>query len=116
LQQLIAANSATDVRSQSEKAFAELSDAADIPAIISAVKTLSELKGVGPATATMVLQAKSDRIPFMSDEAMVQILACDRKSLKYDLKTCNLFIGKIFDIIKGLKEGGYILYAWITDV
>ena len=94
-----------DVRSQSESAFAELSEPITVPSIIAAVKALSKLKGVGPATATLVLQAKADSIPFMSDEAMVQVLRCDKKNLKYDLKVCKVFVEKIFDIVKSLKDG-----------
>jgi hypothetical protein len=69
------------------------------------VKTVSELKGVGPATATMILQAKSDGIPFMSDEAMLQVFNGDKTKLKYDLKTCGAFLEKVFEIRGVLGEG-----------
>jgi len=72
---------------------------------LKAVKTLSELKGVGPATATMILEAKSDDIPFMSDEAMLQVFEHDRSKLKYDIKTCGTFLNKIIEIVKELKNG-----------
>jgi 3-methyladenine DNA glycosylase/8-oxoguanine DNA glycosylase len=72
---------------------------------MTSIKTLSELKGVGPATATMVLQAKSDVVPFMSDEAMLQVFNGDKTKLKYDLKTCTTFIEKIYNIAESLGHG-----------
>jgi hypothetical protein len=76
-----------------------------LDSIMTAVKTLSELKGVGPATATMVLGAKSDEVPFMSDEAMLQVFGGDKSKLKYDVKTCLNFITKVNEITKALSKG-----------
>ena len=90
----------------------ELGNSPTIGIISRAVKTLSELKGVGPAMATFVLQACSDEIPIMSDEAMMEIFNCDEKRLKYDFKTCITFIEKVVEIRdrlgkgKGLSETG----------
>jgi len=108
LKQLISSNSTTDVKSRTEKAFSELGNKTTISSILAAVKTLSELKGVGPATATMVLQAKSDDIPFMSDEAMLQVFNGDKTKLKYDLKTCKTFIEKVYEVAKDLDKGNSI--------
>ena len=83
----------------------EISENVTTVTVIKAVKTLSELKGVGPATATMVLQAASDDVPFMSDEAMLQVYNGDKTKLKYDLKTCENFINKINEVVKRLKNG-----------
>ena len=105
MKQLISSNSAVDVKSATQKAFSELEDLEILPSILKAVKILSDLKGVGPATATMVLQAKSDRVPFMSDEAMMHVFNHDKAKLKYDLKTCESFIEKIYDIVQKLDNG-----------
>jgi endonuclease III-like uncharacterized protein len=78
--------------------------------IMAAVKNLSELKGVGPATATMILQAKSDRVAFMSDEAMLQVFNGDKTKLKYDNKTCRLFLEKINGIVEELANGDSLLH------
>jgi hypothetical protein len=101
---LISSNAVTEVKSTTEKAFSEIGEPATIPSILKAVKTLSELKGVGPATATMVLQAKFEDVPFMSDEAMLQVFDGDKTKLKYDIKTCGIFIGKICDIVDNLSK------------
>lgn len=102
---MISSNLAADVKSSTQKAFSELTSPATIESIMMAVKTLSELKGVGPATATMVLQAVSDEVPFMSDEAMLQIFDGDKTKLKYDIKTCKAFIESIKQIITNLDKG-----------
>ena len=103
---MISSNSAADVTSTTKKAFSQLVNPTTILSILTAVKTLSELKGVGPATATMILQAKSDDIPFMSDEAMLQVFDGDKTQLKYDVKTCRAFIDKAYEIGNRLGNGG----------
>lgn len=87
----------------------EIANPTTIPSILTAVKTLSELKGVGPATATMILQAKSDDIPFMSDEAMLQVFDGDKAKLKYDVKTCGVFIDKVYEIKSRFGNGGFLI-------
>lgn len=67
------------------------------------------LKGVGPATATMILQAFSNDVPFMSDEAMLQVFNGDKSKLKYDVKTCGIFIEKIQGLLKSLGGGNSYL-------
>src|SRR5271156_2669846 len=105
LKQLISSNVATDVKSSTQKGFSELGSPLTIESIMTATKTLSELKGVGPATATMVLQAVSDEVPFMSDEAMLQVFNGDKAKLKYDLKTCKTFVEKVYEIATSLDRG-----------
>lgn len=60
---MISALSDSSVRSASEKAFAVL------PHLPAALKEITALKGVGPATASAVLSVHSPHVaPFMSDE------------------------------------------------
>ena len=106
---MISSNSTEDVKSSTEEGFAEISESITSSSILKAAKTLSDLKGVGPATATMVLQAYSEDIPFMSDEAMLQVFNGDKTKLKYDLKTCGLFIEKVFEIVNHLGKGESII-------
>jgi endonuclease III len=93
-----------EVLSTTEQAFAELGEGA-LNDVKTAVTTLKKMKGVGPATATMVLQAKRDEVPFMSDEAMMLVFNCEKVKLKYDLKTCMAYIEKINEIVTELKNG-----------
>ena len=60
----------------------------------------------------MVLQAKSADVPFMSDEAMLQVFNGDKAKLKYDLKTCGTFIEKVFEMRDNLEKGKDILETW----
>jgi hypothetical protein len=103
LKQLISSNSSTEVEQTTTEAFAL--PLTSLETILAAVKGLSVLKGVGPATATMILQVYSDDVPFMSDEAMLQVFNGDKTKLKYDLKTCGIFIEKIQGILKTLGDG-----------
>ena len=103
LKQLISSNSPAEVEQTTKEAFSL--PLTSLEKILAAVKALSVLKGVGPATATMILQAYSDDVPFMSDEAMLQVFNGDKTKLKYDLKTCGLFIEKIQELGKTLGEG-----------
>ena len=41
-----------------------------------AIKRLSELKGVGPATATAILSIANFDVPFMADEALEAGMVC----------------------------------------
>lgn len=88
-----------------DEAYTQLLDASDMEDVMTAVKKLSELKGVGPATATMILQAKYDKVAFMSDEAMLQVFNGDKTKLKYDNKTCGLFLEKINGLVEALSNG-----------
>ncbi|KFK38583.1 hypothetical protein AALP_AA3G132600 [Arabis alpina] len=86
------------VKSASEKAFKSLPD------ISKAVKELTVLKGVGPATASAVLAAYApDIAPFMSDEAMEVALG---NSKDYTLKQYLLFVTKLQEKSKELKLKG----------
>jgi endonuclease III len=105
LKQLISSNPAAEVKSTTQHAFKEIGDDTTTASIIKAVKMLSELKGVGPATATMMLQTASDDVPFMSDEAMLQVFNGDKTKLKYDVKTCEAFTNEINKLVNGLNAG-----------
>ncbi|KAG8369141.1 hypothetical protein BUALT_Bualt15G0120500 [Buddleja alternifolia] len=85
------------VRDASAKAFASL------PHVSTAVKELTVLKGVGPATASAVLAAYApDVAPFMSDEAMEAVVG---DSKDYSLKRYLIFMEKIQAKAKELSTG-----------
>lgn len=63
-----------DCSSRAFKVVDSLSEDVCSPAIFQdAMKPLLELKGVGPATATAILSAYHQSIPFLSDEALVAV-------------------------------------------
>eukprot|EP00116_Pleurobrachia_bachei_P009701 sb/3469963/ len=74
---LIKRNSDKTVRDVFSKALKQLFDESDVT---GAMKTLTELSGVGPATASLILSiASPDKVPFMSDEAMDAVVGLPRK-------------------------------------
>jgi hypothetical protein len=81
-------------------------------AIVEAVKQLSDLGGIGPATATAVLSFAAAKqapglVPFMSDEAMKQL---ELTPLKYDLPTLRKFcylIGGVMDAAAAADGEGH---------
>lgn len=55
-----------------------------------------ELKGLGPATASAILSTIHPQVPFMSDEAMMQ-LGILKDQIKYDMTGYRDFVAKLRD-------------------
>lgn len=87
---LIKKNSAAKVKNASERALALSLEDGDWAEIEKAMNILCELKGVGPATASLILSLLYPAtIPFFSDEATIDVLAPSggRRGIKYTAKT-----------------------------
>lgn len=68
------------VVSASTKAFAALKKGN----LRDALKALVELKGCGPATASAILSAADEQVPFMSDELLQEAMG----ERKYTMPVC----------------------------
>lgn len=75
--------------------------------IMSAMDAASKLKGVGPATATLVLSAyNSENAPFFEDELYAWCLPEKAGSkLKYDKKEYREMFDRVWEVRKRLGEG-----------
>lgn len=71
------------VRDISGRAFAALEGDSDV---LTAIKVMAELRGVGPATASALLAAASPDVPFMSDEGWACIKDPSLGEIKYGFK------------------------------
>ncbi|KAG8763875.1 hypothetical protein FRC11_010500, partial [Ceratobasidium sp. 423] len=88
---LIAQNTPAKVKSSTQDAFSSLSNMTSstppYQPFRSVLKALcGALKGVGPATGSLVLSIYDNRVPFTSDEAYIWIMYADRGVLKKDIK------------------------------
>ncbi|KDR83276.1 hypothetical protein GALMADRAFT_221182 [Galerina marginata CBS 339.88] len=101
LRAMIRKNSAAQVKDASERALAHALDDGDWAEVQKAMNVLCELKGVGPATASLILSLLyPSTIPFFSDEATVDVLAPSggRKGIKYTAKTYKA----LYDALDGI--------------
>eukprot|EP01083_Nonionella_stella_P172914 594783_1 len=91
LQTLIDSNKNKDVIECTANAFELIQPAiqngniTDMDTLQASIKVLSKLKGVGVATASLILAIYTNVVPFMADESMLAI--APGSSLKYDKKT-----------------------------
>ncbi|KAJ4378413.1 hypothetical protein N0V86_006116 [Didymella sp. IMI 355093] len=66
LMNLVKSNSADTIKDTTQLAFAPLNNDADV---MRSLKTLTSLRGIGPATASLLLSVyQPDTVPFFSDE------------------------------------------------
>ncbi|XP_028406694.1 uncharacterized protein LOC114529143 [Dendronephthya gigantea] len=97
LSDLVKANDGETVEKISLKAFECLPD------VSSAVRELSKLKAVGPATASAILSAGAPNlVPFMADEAMMAIP--NLGEINYNLPFYMKFVERIDEVLQRLKK------------
>lgn len=82
-----------------------------------ALKALTVLRGVGPATASLVLSLLSPSVPFFSDEAAIIALrpVAGRKGLKYNEKEYREFLQRVEKIGGEGKEREWERRTWIEE-
>ncbi|XP_060073052.1 uncharacterized protein LOC132552877 [Ylistrum balloti] len=97
LEQMVQSNSEAEVEAASRKAFKEL------PNLPNAIKALTVLKAIGPATASAVLAVGApDMAAFMADESMLAIPGL--APLQYTLPFYNQFMDHVKSITKTLNK------------
>ena len=107
LRALIKKNTDPQVKDVSERAFAVSGE--DWPAVETAMTILCELKGVGPATASLILSLLYPlTVPFFSDEATVDVLrpSGGRKGIKYTMKTYKALFEALEVIAVAVNKNG----------
>jgi hypothetical protein len=105
LLQLVQSNPANAIQEITESAFERL------PEAIPALKCLVSLRGIGPATASLLLSvAAPEAVPFFSDELFRWCMwdepgnlnAWQRK-IKYNIKEYELLLKKVDTLVKRLN-------------
>ncbi|EDV28232.1 hypothetical protein TrispH2_002343 [Trichoplax sp. H2] len=97
LGQMIKKNEDKQVIDISKEAFSKLPDR------LAACNKLTELKAVGPATASAILCAACpESVPFMADESMAGVASLGM--IKYDISYFNKYTQKIVDRAKKLNK------------
>ena len=87
-------NASSTIRTTTSSAFTQLpanpqsqSQAQSRDSVLSALKTLTQLSGVGPATASLILSVyRPDTIPFFQDELFVWLCRYEELKQKGDVK------------------------------
>lgn len=74
-----------------------------VQAIRIALDKICELKGVGPATGTLVLSVFQDGVPFFEDELYAWLLSDSKTKLKYNVKEYLELLDKLQDVRGRLK-------------
>lgn len=107
LLQLVSSNSEAEIKAITQSAFATvMSNEGNIS---TALDTLIKLKGVGPASASLLLAVfRPDEVPFFSDEAYRWIMHTGSSSgdwdrpMKYNLKEYMEYLGGVSKVIERL--------------
>ncbi|KAF9308578.1 hypothetical protein BGZ91_007756 [Linnemannia elongata] len=101
LAKMVAEHADAVVRRTSREAF-DIISKNDLKAAIS---KMSELKGVGPATASAILCAGApDKVPFMADESVDSVPGLGK--IAYNLAYYLKFASKVIDKAAQLKKAG----------
>ena len=104
---MIRKNEASAVKDVTQSVFSFVPDTPTIKDIQVALKGLNKIKGVGPATGSLLLSVyMPDRIPFFEDELYGWLCQTDSMSkgseikLKYNVKEYE----EVYHAVRGLRE------------
>ena len=110
----VQSNTDEAVKSATETAFSHDFSKADEKMIADAMKTLIELKGIGPATASLILSVYEPTIiPFFSDELfhyingkgrMSPVFVSDRWRIAYSMKEYKALYSDVQELRQHIKE------------
>src|SRR4051812_6134697 len=98
---LVSSNDASTVASTVQQAVTAYSSKSNVS---GAIDILAKLRGIGPATASLLLAVHdSEKVPFFSDE-MFYWLCCEGKAapIKYNAKEYMALLERTRDIAKRL--------------
>ncbi|ORX98541.1 hypothetical protein BCR34DRAFT_496052 [Clohesyomyces aquaticus] len=116
LLQLVQSNPADQVGNTTRQAFAELDTQNPLPAL----KTLTQLKGIGPATASLLLSVfAAEDVPFFSDELLRWCMWDEgegwKRKIKYDIKEYAELAERIREVRKRLDVSAVEMerVAWV---
>jgi hypothetical protein len=114
---LVQSNSANDIQDTTKAAFKLLPDT------ISALKVLVALKGIGPATASLLLSvAAPETVPFFSDELFRWCMWDEsgspggwQRKIKYNAKEYEMLLEKVDALVKrlGVRAVDAEQVAWV---
>jgi hypothetical protein len=95
----------------------------ELPKPLPALKTLTTLKGIGPATASLLLSVASpDTIPFFSDEVFRWCMWDEpgspsgwQRKIKYNVKEYEILVSKVEEVRKrlGVRALDVERVAWV---
>ena len=109
----MSSNSEAEIKTTTQSAFAAVtSEKATQENISTALDTLIKLKGIGPASASLLLAVfRPDQVPFFSDEAYRWIMHTGSSSsggwdrpIKYNLKEYMEYVKGVSQLIERLDE------------
>jgi hypothetical protein len=114
---LVQSNTANAIQDTTKSAFALLPD------VTPALKTLIALKGIGPATASLLLSvAAPDTVPFFSDELFRWCIWDEsgspggwQRKIKYNVKEYEMLLKKVDALVKrlGVRAVDAERVAWV---
>ncbi|KAK5074291.1 hypothetical protein LTR64_006564 [Lithohypha guttulata] len=110
---MVQKNPEDEVKEQTSKAAKVLNQTSDEQdfntRIISALDIVCKLKGVGPATGSLVLSVLSPRVPFFEDELFYWLNQEHSTKLKYDKKEYKMLLDCVLELERDNKVTADVL-------